>query len=176
MFSDVLALLLPGSHNLNVNSAFLHVIGDAVSSVAVIVAAVWIGFTGQIIVDHFLSGFIVLLIIVSAAGILRETIAILLRFTPRSVDFDAIIADMSSVTGVDGVHHIHIWSFNSDIHVFDAHIYSCETDVTKIAEMKQEIRKRLEKYHIHHSTLEVENEECESSAFVEPVDRHSALS
>lgn len=125
------ASLLHGSHNLNVRSAFLHVIGDAVSSVAVIIAAIWIGFTGQVVVDPLLSGFIALLIIVSAASILRETIAILLQFTPRSVNFDAVIADMSSVTGVDGVHHIHIWSLSSDIHVLDAHIYSCETDLTR---------------------------------------------
>ncbi|MEI7856266.1 MAG: cation diffusion facilitator family transporter [Methanomicrobiales archaeon] len=166
------AFLLYGSHNLNVKSAFLHVIGDMVSSVAVIVAAVWIAFTGQVFVDPLLSGFIAVLIIVSAAGILRETIIILLQFTPRSVDFDAVIADMSSVTGVAGVHHVHIWSLSSEVHVLDAHIYSCEQDVVKIGEMKREIRDRLEKYHIHHSTLEVECEECEHSGIVEPVNGH----
>ncbi|MFA4848099.1 MAG: cation diffusion facilitator family transporter [Methanoregula sp.] len=167
------AFLLHGSHNLNVKSAFLHVIGDAVSSVAVIVAAIWIAFTGQVFVDPLLSGFIAVLIIVSAAGILRETIAILLQFTPRSVDFDAVIADMTMVKGVAGVHHVHIWSLSSEIHVLDAHIYSCEPDVAKIAEMKQEIRERLEKYHIHHSTLEVECEECENSAIVVPFNGHT---
>lgn len=165
--------LLHGSHNLNVKSAFLHVIGDAVSSVAVIVAAIWIAFTGQVFVDPLLSGFIAVLIIISAAGILRETIAILLQFTPRSVDFDAVIADITSVTGVDGVHHVHIWSLSSEIHVLDAHIYSCEQDVLKIGEMKRQIRERLEKYHIHHSTLEVECEECENPAIVEPVNGHA---
>lgn len=166
------AFLLHGSHNLNVKSAFLHVIGDMVSSVAVIVAAIWIAFTGQVFVDPLLSGFIAVLIIVSAAGILRESITILLQFTPRSVDFDAVIADMSSVTGVAGIHHVHIWSLSSEVHVLDAHIYSCEQDVAKIAEMKREIRNRLEKYHIHHSTLEVECEECENSGIVEPVNGH----
>ena len=166
------AFLLHGSHNLNVKSAFLHVIGDMVSSVAVIVAAIWIALTGQVFVDPLLSGFIAVLIIVSAAGILRESITILLQFTPRSVDFDAVIADMSSVTGVAGIHHVHIWSLSSEVHVLDAHIYSCEQDVAKIAEMKREIRNRLEKYHIHHSTLEVECEECENSGIVEPVNGH----
>jgi len=166
------AFLLHGSHNLNVRSAFLHVIGDVVSSVAVIAAAVWIAFTGQVIVDPLLSGFIAVLIIVSAARILRETIEILLQFTPRSVDFDAVIADISSVGGVAGVHHVHIWSLSSEIHVLDAHIYSCEQDMAKIAEMKREIKQRLEKYHIHHSTLEFECEECAGCEIVEPVNRH----
>ncbi len=164
--------LLHGSHSLNVRSAFLHVAGDVVSSVAVIAAAVWIAFTGQVTADPLLSGFIAVLIFVSAAGILRETIAILLQFTPRSVDFDAVIADMMAVEGVTGVHHVHIWSLSSEIHVLDAHIYSCEPDVAKIGEMKREIRTRLEKYHIHHSTLEVECEECKNCAIVEPVNGH----
>lgn len=160
------AFLLHDSHNLNVRSAFLHVIGDTISSVAVIVSAVWIAFTGQVIVDPLLSGFIAVLIMISAAGILRETIGILLQFTPRSIDFDAVIADITSVPGVAGVHHVHIWSLSSDIHVLDAHVYTCEQDTTRI---KKEIRERLGKYHIHHSTLEFECEECEDCTIVGPV-------
>jgi cobalt-zinc-cadmium efflux system protein len=154
------AYLLHGSHNLNVRSAFLHVIGDAISSVAVIASAIWIALTGQVIVDPILSGVIAVLIIVSAAGILRETVGILLQFTPRSVDFDAVIRDMASVPGVEGVHHVHIWSLSSDINVLDGHIYSCEPDLKKAEVIKKEIKRRLEKYQVHHSTLEFECEEC----------------
>jgi len=162
----VVAFLLHGSHNLNVRSAFLHVIGDTVSSVAVIAAALWIAITGQVIVDLILSGFISIIILISATGILRETIAILLQFTPRTVDFDAVVADMTSVSGVAGVHHVHLWSLSSDIHVLDAHIYSCERDAAAIEAMKREIKKRLEKYQIRHSTLEFECEECEDCSLV----------
>jgi len=166
------AFLLHGSHSLNVKSAFLHVIGDAVSSVAVIAAAVWILFTGQVIIDPILSGLIAVLIVISAAGILRETVAILLQFTPRSVDFDAVITDITSVRGVAGVHHVHIWSLSSDINVLDAHVYSCEREISGIEKMKREIKEQLEKYHIHHSTLEFECEECKNCAVVEPVNGH----
>jgi cobalt-zinc-cadmium efflux system protein len=166
------ALLLHGSHNLNVQSAFLHVIGDAVSSIAVICSAIWIAFTGQVIIDPILSGIIAVMIIVSAAGILRETVGVLLQFTPRSVDFDAVIAAMSSVPGVAGVHHVHIWSLSSDINVLDAHIYSCEQDMARIAVIKTGIRERLEKYHVHHSTLEFECDECRNGAVLEPAHRH----
>ena len=152
--------LLHGSHNLNVRSAFLHVVGDTVSSLAVIAAAAWISFTGQVIADPILSGIIAVLIVISAARILRETIVILLQFTPQSVDFDAVVADMTSVKGVDGVHHVHLWSLCSDINVLDAHVYSCERDVEKIEQIKQEIKERLKKYRILHSTLEFECEEC----------------
>jgi len=165
------AFLLHGSHNLNVRSAFLHVVGDAVSSVAVIAAAIWISMTGQTLADPILSGFIAVMIMFSAAGILRETLSILLQFTPRSVDFDAVVADMISVPGVSGVHHVHIWSLSSDIHVLDAHVYSCERDAGTIEGMKREIKERLEKYHIHHSTLEFECVECSECDLVGAVHR-----
>ncbi len=159
--------LLHGSHNLNVRSAFLHVVGDTISSVAVIVAAAWIAFTGQVIADPVLSGIIAILIVISAVRILRETIAILLQFTPQSVDFDAVIADMTTVKGVDGVHHVHLWSLCSDINVLDAHVFSCERDVNKIEQMKREIKDRLKKYRILHSTLEFECDECKDCDLVE---------
>jgi cobalt-zinc-cadmium efflux system protein len=164
-----IVFLLHGSNNLNVRSAFLHVVGDTVSSVAVIVAAVWISLTGQVIADPILSGIIAILIVISAARILRETIAILLQFTPQSVDFDAVVADMTTVKGVDGVHHVHLWSLCSDINVLDAHVYSCERDVEKIEQTKQEIKERLKKYRILHSTLEFECEECKDCALVEKI-------
>jgi cobalt-zinc-cadmium efflux system protein len=164
------AFLLHGSHNLNVRSAFLHVIGDTISSVAVIVAAVWIAVTGQTIIDPILSGIIAILIVVSAAGILRETLVILLQFTPRSVDFDSVVTEMKGVEGVSGVHHVHIWSLSSDINVLDAHIYSCDRSTDRIETVKREIKKRLEKFNIRHSTLEFECEECKNCTIVD-VDR-----
>lgn len=173
LFANVgVILLLHGSHNLNVRSAFLHVVGDTVSSVAVIVAAVWITFTGQVIADPILSGIIAILIVISAARILRETIAILLQFTPRSVDFDSVVADMTDVKGVDGVHHVHLWSLCSDINVLDAHVYSCERDAEKIEQIKQEIKERLKKYRILHSTLEFECDECKDCGLIDHRAKH----
>jgi cobalt-zinc-cadmium efflux system protein len=164
--------LLHGSHDLNIRSAFLHVVGDTLSSVAVMIAAAWITLTGQVIVDPVLSGIIAVIIVISAIRILRETVAILLQFTPRDVDFDAVVRDMTSVKGVDNVHHVHLWSLCSDINVLDAHVYSCERDVDKIEEMKREIKERLKKYHILHSTLEFECEKCEECSLVAGV-KHS---
>jgi len=161
------AYMLHGSRNLNVRSAFLHVIGDTISSIAVIVAAVWIAITGQTLVDPVLSAIIAFLIVVSAVSILKETLAILLQFTPRSVNFDAVVADMKDVEGVSGVHHVHIWSLSSDINVLDAHVYSCDRSMDEIEKVKREIKKKLEKYGIRHSTLEFECEECKNCTIVD---------
>ncbi|MDO8842470.1 MAG: cation diffusion facilitator family transporter [Methanocalculus sp.] len=168
-----IVFLLYGSHNLNVRSAFLHVVGDTISSFAVIVAALWISFTGQVMADPILSGIIAILIMISAARIFRETIIILLQFTPQSVDFDAVVADMISVNGVKGVHNVHLWSLCSDINVLDAHVYSCESDMGRNEQIKQEIKERLKKYRILHSTLEFECDECRDCALVEEIREHT---
>jgi cobalt-zinc-cadmium efflux system protein len=152
--------VLHGSHDLNIRSAFLHVLGDTLSSVAVIAAAIWIAFTGQTFVDPLLSIAIAVLILVSSVSLLREAFRILLQFAPRDVDTEEVIRDIESVAGVDGVHNVHLWSLCSNINVLDAHVYSCETDLPKLEAIKQEIKHRLEKYRIRHSTLEFECCEC----------------
>lgn len=152
--------VLHGSHDLNVKSAFLHVLGDTLSSVAVIAAAIWIAFTGQTFVDPLLSIAIAILILVSSFSLLRDAFSILLQFAPRGIKTDDVIRDIESVPGVNGIHNVHLWSLCSNINVLDAHIYSCETDVRRLDGIKEEIKHRLEKFRIKHSTLEFECEEC----------------
>jgi len=156
----VIAYYLHGSHDLNVRSAFLHVAGDTLSSVAVVAAALWIMATGQTLVDPLLSAGIAVVILITAAGVLRESTEVLFQFTPRDLNIDQVIGEISSVPGVMGVHDIHIWSLSSSIRVMDAHIYSCETDSRENEKIKREIKERLERFRIYHSTLEFECEEC----------------
>jgi cobalt-zinc-cadmium efflux system protein len=161
LIANLIAMyVLHGSHDLNVKSAFLHVLGDTLSSVAVIAAAIWITFTGQTFVDPLLSIAIAILILVSSYPLLRDAFSILLQFVPRDISTDNVIRDIESVPGVDGVHNVHLWSLCSNINVLDAHVYSCETDVRRLDGIKEEIKHRLEKYRIKHSTLEFECEEC----------------
>ncbi len=154
------AYRLHGSHDLNVRSAFLHVLTDAVSSLAVIAAALLIMLTGKTVFDPALGIVISLLVIVSAVGVIRESAAILLEFAPRGIDFDSVIRDMETVGGVESVHHVHLWTLCSNINVVDAHIYTRETDMTRAEVMKAEIKRRLEKYDVRHATLEFECVEC----------------
>ena len=157
----IAARMLHGSHDLNVKSAFLHVLGDTLSSVAVIVAAVWIALTGQTFIDPVLGILIAAIIIFSSFAILREAFSILLQFAPRGIDISDVIRDMESVPGVESVHNVHFWTLSPNINVLDAHIYSCETDVRHIDKMRSEIKRLLEKYQVGHSTLEFECRKCE---------------
>jgi cobalt-zinc-cadmium efflux system protein len=154
---------LHGSHDLNVKSAYLHVLTDTLSSVAVIGAAIWIYFTGQTIIDPGVSVAIALFILFSAIKVIIDSVYILLEFTPRHIDLDELIKEMKMHTGVEGVHSLHVWSLCSNIHVLDAHVYTTEKKMASVEVIKQKIKKNLQKYNIKHVTLEFECEECEVS-------------
>jgi cobalt-zinc-cadmium efflux system protein len=151
---------LRGSRDLNVKSAFIHVLTDALSSVAVMAASVWIFFTGQTIVDPILGLAIAAFILLSSLTIIRDSAHILLEYTPRNVSLNDVIRDIESVAGVGGVHDVHLWTLCSNINMIDAHIFTKERDVLRIEIIKGEIKRRLEKYNIKHATLEFECEEC----------------
>ena len=155
-----IAFTLHGSHDINVKSAFLHVLTDTISSIVVLSAAIGIFFTNLTIIDSILGIAIGIFILYSAIKIIRESACILLEFTPKNIDFDEIIKDVENVKGVKGVHNVHLWSLCSNINVIDAHIYTQEPDMAKIELIKCEIKQRLEKYNIKHATLEFECEEC----------------
>jgi cobalt-zinc-cadmium efflux system protein len=164
-----IASRLHGSHDLSVKSAYLHVLTDSLSSVAVIVAGIWMMVTGDMRVDPLLSSLLSVFIIASALPLLRESGSIILQFAPRDVDLSALVADLESVPGVEGVHNVHIWSLCSHTNVLDAHVYTCMERVADQEIIKQEIKRRLEKYHVWHSTLEFECNECKDCAVVLPV-------
>ncbi|MFA5237695.1 MAG: cation diffusion facilitator family transporter [Methanoregula sp.] len=155
------AFFLHGSHDLNVRSAFLHVLGDTLSSVAVIAAAVWIALTGQTVVDPLLGLIIAVVILVSSFSILNDAFRILLQFAPKDVAVEEVIAAMESVPRVSGVHNVHLWTLCSNINVLDAHVYCCEKDIETLERIKAEIKTRLGPFRIGHSTLEFECRECE---------------
>lgn len=166
----VIAYGLTGSHDLNIRGAFLHVIGDALSSFAVVGGAIAIYLTGYLALDPLLSAILVVVILFSTYRLVKDSVAILLQFTPKDVDFDAMMQDIESVRGVDGVHNVHVWALCSHVNVLDAHVYSCEQDVARRDAVKEEIKRHLEKFNIRHSTLEFECEECKDCRVIREVE------
>lgn len=155
-----IAFKLHGTHDLNVRGAYLHVLTDTISSAAVILAALLIFLTGKAVFDPILGAAIAVFIVFSAIKIIKESVMILLEFTPKDVNFDAVIRDMEGTEGVQGVHNVHLWTLCSNINVIDAHIFTSETNMGKIEGIRSEIKNKLGKYNIKHATLEFECEEC----------------
>ena len=117
-------LILRGGkdESLNLRGAYLEVLGDLVGSVAVIVAALVITFTGWTRADSIASIAIFCLIIPRAWSLLRDVVDVLLEATPRGVDLDEVRTHMQEVPGVVDVHDLHAWTITSGVPVLSAHV------------------------------------------------------
>jgi cobalt-zinc-cadmium efflux system protein len=154
------AFKLRGSNDLNIRTAFLHVLTDALASIAVILASIWIFLTGFTIVDPILGGMIAVFVLLSAFMVIRDSLNILLESTPRGIDFDDLVKNIEKIEGVEGIHNVHLWSLCSNLNVMDAHIFTNIWDMAEIENLKAKIKTNLEKYNVRYSTLEFECEEC----------------
>lgn len=159
----VVALTLRGhTHgNLNVRSAFLHVLGDALASVGVIAAALVMMATGWYGADPVVSVLIGLLIAYSGWGVLREAVHILMEGAPEGLTTDEVARSMVAMEGVLGVHDLHLWSTGSGHPVLSAHVRVAEATLPESPALVARLRVLLqEKYRIDHATLQVECDDC----------------
>ncbi len=150
------------SHDdLNVRSAFLHVIGDAAASVGVIIGGLVIYFTHWYVLDAIISIGIGFVIFWGAWRVLRESAHILMEGVPRGMTTAEVVAAIRSVEGVNEVHHMNLWTICSHILALSAHIDVEPEYKTKQAGVLRRIEDLLmEHYHITHTTLQVECTMC----------------
>ncbi|MGE5265541.1 MAG: cation diffusion facilitator family transporter [Acidobacteriota bacterium] len=149
------------AQDLNVRSAFIHMVGDALSTLGVVIAGFAIHLTGWEILDPLASVLIGVLIAVSSWGILREGINVLLEGTPTGIDMEAMVRDLMGIDGVQGVHDLHAWSISSSMHALSAHVLTDDVSLSRGADIQREINQVLiERYHIGHTALQLECEGC----------------
>lgn len=152
-------------HDLNLRSAFVHLMGDVLSTVGAVIAGVIIYFTHANWLDPFVSVLIGLLILYNAWGILKDAIDILLEATPRDVDVQAMVKDIAQINGVLGVHDIHVWSLTQSLRTMSAHILTDDLHISTGAGIQHEINEMLNhRYNITHATLQLECVECSPDA------------
>ena len=145
--------------SLNVRGAFLHALGDAVSSLAVIASSLIITLTGINGVDPLVAALIGLLIIRSAYGLVKDSTNILLEATPRQFELEKIAQTIQHVPGVKGVHDLHVWTITSGLYALSGHL-TVETDsLDKGSAIVEEAAAKLkEAFGIEHVTLQIEKE------------------
>jgi cobalt-zinc-cadmium efflux system protein len=157
----ILILRKSALKNLNVKSAFFHVIGDTISSGGVILGSLVIIYTGWYMIDSLVSIFIGLLILIGAYGLVRESIHIFLEATPREIDMDKMVDDLLRIEGVKDVHHLHLWTITSGIYAMSAHVLIDDLLISKSNRILDEIERLLQtKYSMEHTTIQFESESC----------------
>jgi cobalt-zinc-cadmium efflux system protein len=148
--------------DVNVRSAFIHQLGDTLSTAAVIVGGGIIMWTGRSWVDPALSLGIGCLILWSSWGIIRETLNILLEGTPRGMSVENITSSLTAIGGVNDVHDVHVWSIGSETHALSCHIGIADIPPSESEAILREVKEVLAaRFHIHHTTIQFENVVCE---------------
>lgn len=174
----VAALLWRVSHDVNIRSVFIHMLGDTLSTAAVIVGGAVILFTGRTWVDPALSLGIAALILWSSFAIVRETLNILLEGTPRGISLVDIRTTLTKIKGVEDVHDLHVWSLGSNTHALSSHVTIADIPPSESTRILADINLVLrERFRILHTTLQFENVICEVAhgclMTVDPPDEHS---
>jgi cobalt-zinc-cadmium efflux system protein len=147
-------------HDLNIRAAFVHMLGDAVSSVAIIAGAIAIHFTGLAVIDPVLSVLIGILIVWTAWDIIQESLNVLLEGLPRGMDLNDVTGSMREIDGVVDVHDLHIWSLGSSAHALSCHVLIEDMPPSESNAILQRINEVLCKYEIHHTTVQFEHTKC----------------
>lgn len=158
----IAALLWKASDDVNIRSTFIHMLGDTLSTAAVIAGGAAIIFTGQGWIDPVLSLAIAVLIVWSSVSIVRETLNILLEGTPRGISLPEIRASLCGIAGVEDVHDLHVWSLGSQTHALASHVTIADLPISESGRILAEIKATLhERFNINHTTIQFENADCE---------------
>jgi cobalt-zinc-cadmium efflux system protein len=165
---SVLFLHRDSNKSLNIKAAYVHLLGDTLSSVAVIGGAALIYFTNWVWIDPLLTLVISIVIIIQAYKILHESVDILMQSTPASLDLDEIKNFLEKHPMIRNIHHVHCWRLQDHDILFEAHIETSEdlllSDSSKLLKEVEEILRQ--KFHITHTTLQVEFDVCGDKAMI----------
>ena len=163
VMNGVIAFLLYRTgRDVNLRSAFLHEIGDTLSTAAVIAGGWVILATGQNWIDSALSFGIGALILWSGFGIVRETLNILLEGTPRGIKLERVEAAIREIDGVNDVHDLHVWNLGSETRALSCHISIADIPPSASERILRDVRGCLHtEFHIDHTTIQFEHAVCE---------------
>jgi cobalt-zinc-cadmium efflux system protein len=156
----VAALHRGHEHDLNIRAAVIHMAGDAVGAVAIILGAVAIHYTGVSYVDPVLSIVLAIFIVYTGWDIAGESLNILLEGLPRGLELPQIAKAIGAIDGVLDVHDLHVWSLGSNTHALSSHILIEDMPPSASENILKRINEALCELGIHHSTIQFEHMPC----------------
>jgi cobalt-zinc-cadmium efflux system protein len=146
--------------DINIRATFIHMLGDAVSSVAIIGGALLIRWTGWLPIDPLLSILIGAMIIWTAWDIIKESLNVLLEGLPSGIELATVTAAMQKVEGVLDVHDLHIWSLGSATHALSCHVLIEDMPPSTSDSILKRLNDVLCQFKIHHTTVQFEHTRC----------------
>jgi len=148
-------------HDMNVRSAYLHMIGDAISAFGVAIAGAIVALTGSVVADPVVSMLIAAFILTSSVKVIRDSATVLLEGTPPGTDMPAVLAAIKSVPGVLDVHDLHVWMVGPGVIACSCHIVVADQSAREGQQVMRAVVHDVEhRFHITHTTVQVEVERC----------------
>lgn len=167
----VMAFIIGTEHeDLNIKSAWLHVLGDTLSSVGVIISGLIIYFTNWVYADPIASLLIGIIIVSGGVRVVREAASIFLEMTPEGFHAEDIAKRICDMPEVMGVHDVHIWSLAHRRIAFSAHIWVHDQRLSEAEGIRKKIEKMLSEMGIGHIMLQFECAECENGGIYCQID------
>jgi cobalt-zinc-cadmium efflux system protein len=145
--------------DLNVKSAFMHLISDAIVSAGLVIGGIVIYYTGLYRIDSFLSIVIAVVILLSTWQLLKDSLRLSLDGVPEGIDLKKVKENIAKIDGIKDFHHIHVWALSTTENALTGHIVVAKNaDMGNIEKIKHNVKHELEHLNIIHATLEVETE------------------
>ncbi|GBD87502.1 cadmium, cobalt and zinc/H(+)-K(+) antiporter [bacterium BMS3Abin03] len=162
-----LLLKRDAKHSINIRSSYLHLLSDAVSSVAVIIGGLAILFWNVYWLDPLLTILIGLYILKKSFQILMQAVHVLMEGTPPGISIEEIQSEVEKIEAVENIHHVHIWMVGeNDVHL-EAHINVPDMMISKSNSLRNEIENLLKtKFDIRHITLQFECNQCKDVGLI----------
>ncbi|MGZ4035044.1 MAG: cation diffusion facilitator family transporter [Bacteroidia bacterium] len=151
--------------DMNIKSAYLHLMSDAVVSLGLVAGGIIMFYTHWFWIDPMLSVIIAVVILLSTWRLLKDSLRLSLDGVPENIHFDEIKTTALKIPGVKGLHHIHIWAISTSENALTAHLVLAEgTSIEQEQKIKHELKHKFGHQNIHHITIETEreNEHCEA--------------
>jgi len=162
-FITAVLFLKNKEHDLNIKSAYLHMMADGLVSAGIMIGGIIIYFTGLYWIDPLASIIIVAVILWSTWGLLKESLALTLDAVPKDIDIAAIKNKAEKIAGIKDLHHIHVWAMSTTENAMTAHlVVDQHKDNREICVIKNKLKHTLQHMNIQHITLETEftHENC----------------
>lgn len=162
-FLTAILFLKNKEKDLNVKSAYLHMMADALVSMGIMIGGIVISYTHLYWIDPVISIVIVLVILFSTWTLLKESLALTLDAVPKDINLDEIKNKALKIDGIKGLHHIHVWAMSTTENAMTAHlVIDNRQDKEQISSIKNNLKHTLQHLNIQHVTLETEfsNEDC----------------
>jgi len=143
--------------NMNMKSVYLHLFGDMLISIAVLLGGLAMKFLNWYRADSIFSMAIAIYLLYMSWGIVRSSLRIIMQFTPEEIDVKKIASEIEKIQGVKNIHHVHVWQINEREMMFEAHIdMSDDINVSSFEKILYHIKEVLKNYDITHSTIQPE--------------------